>query len=780
MKRIIYWAAIMLLAVTACTQRYELDLPLALSRAEMRFKNSGDTYYVLVYSDGPWKAELGKNVDWVTLSATSGEGNAELKVTTDLNPGVSRGVTLYVSNSHGSRELYISQEKGTTDAGNYSFVKESVDVLRSAAKARIMSGTNLDEDTVSGAIDTVIYASEDEEPWIHDIEVSPKRVSFRVDENNTGAPRSAEVQISFPLARWDTPVKASFKVNQSVSDPIELEARVSPIDGTGIQFLEDDQFVLLDADGSSTISASIGEISSESATLLVNGDAVKSGILGGVYPEDYVSRWSNGKVYISLPDEQEFKTSLSKSSDLMVLVGNKEGENIQFNSACSILCVKIAGTGTLQTLSISSGIPLAGDGSIDMSAERPVYTPLSSSSLEIKVLLPEEGVSLPTELYLTIPANDIDRLTVHASSTEWSGAITAESTTVGRVHEIVPLEEVSLTLPASAEDLSAGQKWGNCYLVENLDEKMYSIDIRRPDGTVPADDIVRCGYLWQTEPNVLTYLAIDAKAGKLYFRKDAEHPGDAHIAVMNQDGVIRWSYLIWAPAQPVESRRFGAFYLMDRNLGAIEAEADDHSNASIGMHYQWGRKDPFPPTNETRSTGNANHKKVYPNSIRFVTAQNGVAPEVAHANPTTYYWGSANSGRQDWRDPQDNDLWASPTADGNPCPNGWTVAGNDVLSIVAKRLSGSTFVELVGISITDDDGKSMLFAPGGVYRRLASTASEMCNMGDGWIWSATPQENVDYQGSYRLWYRTNVNTGEININYPQRRWAGNVRCVKVQ
>ena len=300
MKRIIYWAAIMLLAVTACTQRYELDLPLALSRAEMRFKNSGDTYYVLVYSDGPWKAELGKNVDWVTLSATSGEGNAELKVTTDLNPGVSRGVTLYVSNSHGSRELYISQEKGTTDAGNYSFVKESVDVLRSAAKARIMSGTNLDEDTVSGAIDTVIYASEDEEPWIHDIEVSPKRVSFRVDENNTGAPRSAEVQISFPLARWDTPVKASFKVNQSVSDPIELEARVTPIDGTGIQFLEDDQFVLLDADGSSTISASIGDLSSESATLLVNGDAVKSGILGGVYPEDYVSRWSNGKVYISV------------------------------------------------------------------------------------------------------------------------------------------------------------------------------------------------------------------------------------------------------------------------------------------------------------------------------------------------------------------------------------------------------------------------------------------------------------------------------------------------
>ncbi len=780
MKRILYWAAIMLLAVTACTQRYEMDLPLALNRTEMRFKNSGDTYYVLVYSDGPWTATLEREVPWVTLSAESGEGNCELKVTTDLNPGVSRGVSLYITNSHGTRELYISQDKGSTDGGIYSFVKESVDVLRSAAKARIMAGTDLDEDTISGVINTVVYASEEEPEWIHDIEVTAKRVSFKVDENNTGAPRSAEVQLTFPLARWDTPVKASFIVNQSVTEPIELEATVAPIAGNDIHLTEDDRFVLLDTDGSTTIPATIGDLSATSATLLLNGEAVKSGILGGVFPEDYISRWSGGKVYMSLPDEQEYKTSLSQSTDLMVLVGMKEGESIRFSSACSILRVKIAGSGTLKTLRFTSAVPLAGDGSIDMSAEHPFYTPMASGSSEIKVLLPEEGVSLPAELYLTVPATDIDRLTVHASSTEWSGAITAQSNTVGLVNDIVPLEEISLTLPTGAEDLSAGQKWANCYLVEDLAEKMYSIDLRRPDGTVPADDIARCEYIWQTLPNVLTYLAVDAKAGKLYFRKGASLPGNAHVAVMNGDGVIRWSYHIWAPAQPVEPRKFGSFYLMDRNLGAIEAAASDHSNASIGMHYQWGRKDPFPPADGTRTTGNASHKKVYPDAVYFVAAQAGVDQEVADANPSTYYWGSSNSGRQDWRSVQDNDLWASPTSNANPCPSGWTVAANDVLSIVAQRLAGSTFVELVGITISDDDGKPTLFVPGGVYRRQTNASSEMCNMGDGWIWSATPQENVDYQGSYRLWYRTNVNNGQINLNYPQRRWGGNVRCVKVQ
>ena len=772
-------AAVLLLGAAACSQRYEVDLPLALNRTEMRFKSSGNAYYVLVYSDGPWTAELDKDVPWVTLSQDSGDGNGQIMVSTDINKGVSRGVMLTVSNRHGSKERYISQEKGTTDGGNYRFVKEGVELLRAATTARIMAGTDLDEATVEGAVDTVIYATEGED-WVHDIEVSRTRVTFRVDENATGAERTATVRITFPLARWDTPVTAYFNILQSVGEPVEIRARVADLQGSAIRFAEDDRLTLLDADGSATLPATVSQVSADGATLLLNGDAIRSGILGAVYPEDYVSRWSGGKVYVNIPAEQELKTSLSQAADLTVLAGSKEGESLVLKSACSILRVKIAGSGTLRELSLSSGLPLSGDGSIDIGAEQPFYTPSAGGSESISVLLPEEGVSLPAEIYLTVPSGNLGRLTVNATTSAWSGSITAESETVGTVHDIVPLEEITLSIPTGAEDLSAGARYANCYLVEDPGEKTYSIDIRRPDGTVPADDITRCAYLWQTAPNVLTYLAIDAGSGKLYFRKGQNKPGSAHVAVMNADGEIRWSYHIWAPASPVEDRRFGSHIVMDRNLGAIEQMASDYSGASIGMHYQWGRKDPFPPSAQTGTSGNGNHGKVYPDAIVFVTAQDGVPQELADATPTTYYWGSGASGKQDWRDIQDDNLWTSPASNNNPCPKGWTIPGNDVLSLIAARMQGIDFESRVGITIKDDDGKQMLFAPGGYYRRSTSTASEMANMGDGWIWSATPVEDVTYGGSYRLWYQSNLNNRRVDKTYPQRRWGGNVRCVKVQ
>ena len=779
MKRLITMAAVLLLGAAACSQRYEVDLPLALNRTEMRFKSSGNSYYVLVYSDGHWTAELDKDVPWVTLSKTSGDGNGQIMVSTDINKGVSRGVTLIVSNGHGSREMYISQEKGTTDGGNYRFVKEGVELLRAASTARIMAGTDLDDATVEGAIDTVIYATENED-WVHDIEVSRSRVTFRVDENGTGADRTATVRITFPLARWDTPVTAYFNILQSVGEPVELQARVESVQGNAIHLSEDERLTLLDADGNATLPASVSDASAEGATLLLNGDAIRSGILGGVYPEDYVSRWSGGKVYVSIPAEQELKTSLSRAADLTVLAGKKEGESLVLRSACSILRIKIAGTGSLRELSVSSGLPLAGEGSIDMGAEAPFYTPSAGGPESISVLLPEGGINLPAELYLTVPSGHLGRLTVNATTSAWSGSVTAESETVGIVHDIVPLEEITLSIPAGAENLSEGGKWANCYLVEDPAEKLYCIDIRRPDGTVPAEDITRCSYLWQTAPDVLTYLAIDAKEGKLYFRKGQNRPGNAHVAVLNADGEIRWSYHIWAPATPVESRKFGSYSIMDRNLGAREAMATDFSGASIGMHFQWGRKDPFPPSAQTGTSGNGNHGKVYPDAIAFVTAQDGVPQELADATPTTYYWGSGASGKQDWREVQDDNLWASANSNNNPCPKGWTVSGNEVLSLIAARMTGITFESRVGITIKDDDNKPVLFAPGGVYRRSTSTASEMANMGDGWIWSATPVEDATYGGSYRLWYQSNMNNRRVDKAYPQRRWGGNVRCVKVQ
>ncbi len=770
-----------LIAAAGCSQRYELNLPLALNRTEMRFDASGNSYYVLVYCQGSWTARLEDDAPWVSLSRTEGVGNSQIMISTDLNRGVSRGVNLIVSSAAGTKEMYISQKSGNSEIGNYILVKEGVEMLRGASTGRIAAGTDLDEKTIAGVQTSVVYDDENTTPWIHDIKASSSRVTFQVDENNSGAARSATVNLSFPRARWDTPVQASFKVSQSVAEPAELSATLLSLDdGTQPLWTEGERLLLLDTDGSSTFAAEVYEANGADATLLFNAEAVQSGVLGGVYPEDYISRWSGGKVFVNLPDKRPCVSSLTQAESLSLLAGKKVGEGVQLHAACALLRLNLQGEGTLRKLSLLAASPLAGDGTLDMALDKPAYVPTSTGNPQITIDIPSEGLPLPLQLYVAVPEGDLGSILVSAITSAWSGCMSGEAQAAGTAGGIVSLQELNFRLPSEATDLTNGGKWSNCFVVNGTTEATYSLEIRRPDGSAPADDISLCSILWQTAPGVVDYLAIDPASAKLYFRKSANNPGSAHVAVSNGDELIRWSYHIWAPATQVEERTIGTWTFMDRNVGAVIADASDFSNASIGMHYQWGRKDPFPPAKATAASGNGMRSKVYPDNIVFVTAQDGVSQEIADSTPNTYYWGSGASGKQDWRDVQDDALWASATSNANPCPYGWMVPSNDALGVLPERLKAAEYVSKVGITIQDDNGKDMLFVPGGAYRRSTSTASELANMSDGWIWSSTAYDMTPYRGSYRLWYQSNTNNRRIDTNYPQRRWGGNVRCVKVQ
>ena len=68
--------------------------------------------------------------------------------------------------------------------------------------------------------------------------------------------------------------------------------------------------------------------------------------------------------------------------------------------------------------------------------------------------------------------------------------------------------------------------------------------------------------------------------------------GNAVIAAKNSAGKILWSWHIWltdVPEVHVYNNKSGI--MMDRNLGATTAEAGEVG--SLGLMYQWGRKDPF-------------------------------------------------------------------------------------------------------------------------------------------------------------------------------------------
>jgi hypothetical protein len=147
--------------------------------------------------------------------------------------------------------------------------------------------------------------------------------------------------------------------------------------------------------------------------------------------------------------------------------------------------------------------------------------------------------------------------------------------------------------------------------------------------------------------------------------------GNAVVAVM-VDGVIKWSWHIWATnynphanlwdphTAGGETSRNALF--MDRNLGAMEAT--NNYTASRGLHYQWGRKDPFPI-----------------NDNLVILANGPVSIDTAIEHPNTFYIES-----EDWLTPQNNNLWddinTGKKAIYDPCPAGFRVplSGEGVLS----------------------------------------------------------------------------------------------------
>ena len=89
------------------------------------------------------------------------------------------------------------------------------------------------------------------------------------------------------------------------------------------------------------------------------------------------------------------------------------------------------------------------------------------------------------------------------------------------------------------------------------------------------------------------------------------------------------------PAEQIYVNDNGTFTVMDRNIGASSASVgtDDRREDSVGMLYQWGRKDPF-------------FKDIFSTSADIRTIEASIQSPVCHAKLTswnhTYHWESNN------------------------------------------------------------------------------------------------------------------------------------------
>jgi len=219
---------------------------------------------------------------------------------------------------------------------------------------------------------------------------------------------------------------------------------------------------------------------------------------------------------------------------------------------------------------------------------------------------------------------------------------------------------------------------------------------------------------------------VELKDNLVFFKTtDSTVPGNALIAVKDENGTILWSWHIWVvdynPATQYHTYSSGAV-MMDRSLGATTATPDmnDWSNTwkpAAGTLYQWGRKDPI--MYETQTIQNE-----YFTSI-----------EQSVNNPAIFA-----AGGDYWLYPMDEYLWSPDSKTMyDPCPAGWRVAPKSAWEGLTYDCSYSSY------GCTLNVGNSQYIWLGhGPYMHSGGDYYE--NNGNGYIWTSDY-----YHGSIHGW-----------------------------
>lgn len=240
---------------------------------------------------------------------------------------------------------------------------------------------------------------------------------------------------------------------------------------------------------------------------------------------------------------------------------------------------------------------------------------------------------------------------------------------------------------AGMTDLSAAGN-ANCFIVN--EKGWYSFNACKPDGSTVSGD--KAEWIWATglEDGIITN--INYLDGKVTFKLDKDSPSSVVIALFSGQTIV-WSWHIWV--SDVKDQTLGDITFQDRNLGANNVSAN--SPESIGLMYQFGRKDPFIgtcimdrtiATNLYESVAFSLDRSldrpwcadyIVNNEIMaegFKHISNEVDESVATANPMVHY-GKYNAGGLNLSNAEAQDLWGGVSGmkkNQDPCPAGYKVA----------------------------------------------------------------------------------------------------------
>jgi len=362
----------------------------------------------------------------------------------------------------------------------------------------------------------------------------------------------------------------------------------------------------------------------------------------------------------------------------------------------------------------------------------------------------------------------------------------------------------------------------NCYIVAPSASITIPVNIKGNGGDVAGTGLstthtaASVGIVWQTASSLITLGTFDAASQTITITAGSTS-GNAVIAAYSgasQTGDILWSWHIWVTSYNPNAGtlyRFNTNNLltfMDRNLGATTATAA--TLTSLGLLYQWGRKDPFPGASAYTGITDGSYSSLpicdaSGTTLTELTGTTGtgIKHEVVSAsnnlsnailNPMMFYFGKDQTNVDyDWytvtdtRSSQNDALWGNALYTGtpttktifDPCPAGWRVPtwkssyspwdvfGGSALNTSYSYTNGSWSAENYGATWT-----SAGFYPAAGIRSAGNGALTDVG-GGGHYWSASPYYG---NGVYLYFNGSYVYPAHCSGDY--RAYGFSVRCVQ--
>lgn len=524
------------------------------------------------------------------------------------------------------------------------------------------------------------------------------------------------------------------------------------------------------------------------------------------YSAEEANMTSGKMLTVPLATMQEYAAGgFAKGSNPMVAISS-DPQALVFQNLCGVMKLQLTGDAVLRSIKVESlsasggkGKYISGRGNVYANTEMLTnnsYTFGSTSSscrfnyvklTGIDVLLDK---TTPQAFYIVVPAGDYNttggsmRFTVETDKgTMFKSSTTQFTINRSKIRSFSAFEVV----PAGIESATA-TFYGTANCVEmNPEQTSAEVDCA-PYYTCSENfayefvtnelltKAASAKVLWcDTKENLVT-VDLDAAMQKIRVTKAAGDTGNAVVAICDDSGAILWSFHIWAHETYADKRAVagdGTVYaMMDINLGAT---SNVHDASSVGLYYQWGRKDPFRGITTT-GTSAPTYGESWPTDVGAGTMEYAVQHPMTLITAGQYFWFteymSGSESNSFWGNPYTLSMSNPLPTKGiktiyDPCPAGYRVAPDNFF-VNAK--TSETFD--MGWAITFGDGEASFFPAAG-YR---SDVEHTSNVGASGYYMG----NAMKRGSSWLPYFYLDDVGCKYGSGSRGENALSVRCVKEQ